>query len=112
MSRMALSSTLRNSARESVPFWCCSLASSNTLGRRKLPTWSARKGGFFASVMRDPCGLLDALEALHALSGIDVARVDVAVRIDGHGVDPVKFAGGAALAAERANLLACFSQQD
>src|SRR3982074_3446367 len=40
------------------------------------------------------------LEFLDALSGIDLGGIDVALRVDGHGVNPVKLAGVAAVAAE------------
>src|SRR5580693_5736390 len=45
ISRMARSSTERSSFAGSVPCFAASRASSRYLGRRKLPTWSARNGG-------------------------------------------------------------------
>src|SRR6185436_17795944 len=110
MSRIAASSILRNSARDRLPFLFCSLASRSALGRRKLPTWSARNGGFRRVVMVDR--LLNPFETLYAFSGIDVSGKDVAVRIDGHGMHPVEFTGVAPLAPERPDLLASFAQQN
>src|SRR5262249_12985720 len=52
------------------------------------------------------------LEFLHALSGVDLARVDVAVRIDSDAVHPVELAGIAAGAAEAADHGAVASAQD
>src|ERR1051325_10918049 len=109
MSRIAASSVLRSSARDKLPFLFCSLASRSALGRRKLPTWSARNGGVRRCIA-DP--LLDAFETLHAFSGIDVSGEDVAVRIDRHGMHPVEFAGIAPLVPERSDFLARFAQQD
>src|SRR5436309_7782048 len=45
-------------------------------------------------------------EPLHALSGIDLARVDVAFRVGGHHVKPVKTAAGVAEESEVAERLA------
>src|SRR5471032_2155925 len=44
-SRIAPSSTWRSAAASISPFFLRARASSSSLGRRKLPTWSARKGG-------------------------------------------------------------------
>src|SRR6059036_1937417 len=45
-------------------------------------------------------------ESLHALSGIDLARVDIAFRVGGHHVKPVKTAAGVAEESEVAERLA------
>src|ERR1700710_1286080 len=41
------------------------------------------------------------LEFLDALSGIDLGGIDIALRIDRHGVNPVELAGVASVMAER-----------
>jgi hypothetical protein len=45
-SRMQRSSTAFSCSRESSPRFAFSLAAFNAAGRSRLPTWSARKGGF------------------------------------------------------------------
>src|SRR5579859_4472257 len=50
-SRMLSSSTFVSSARDRAFFWNASRASRSFFGRSRLPTWSARNGGFVRSVM-------------------------------------------------------------
>src|SRR5512140_5432 len=78
-------------------------AGSCRRGRRERAVWFARSC---------QSTLLDAFEALHALAGIDIAGKDVAVRIDGHRVDPVELAGIAPLPAEGADFLAVLAQEN
>src|SRR4051795_4078661 len=51
------------------------------------------------------------LELLDALSGIDLGGIDVALRIDRHGVNPVELAGVAAVMAEAADHAAVVALQ-
>src|SRR5437762_5045336 len=66
MPRIASSSTRRSSSRESLPAACLSRASRSSLGRRKLPTWSARNGG-----------LSRALISARVLHVLDLVELDV-----------------------------------
>src|SRR4030081_2565792 len=52
------------------------------------------------------------LEFLDAFSGIDLGGVDVALLVDGHGVNPVKLAGVAAVAPKTADHAAVVPFQD
>src|SRR3954447_19621740 len=52
------------------------------------------------------------LELLDAFSGIDLGGVDVALRVDRHGVNPVELAGVAAVMAERSGHTAVIPFQD
>src|SRR5688500_1656321 len=56
-SRMHLSCTFLSSACEILPARCCARASCNSRGRSRLPTWSARNGGFMRISLR---GLLES----------------------------------------------------
>src|SRR4051812_24288414 len=51
------------------------------------------------------------LELLDALSGIDLGGIDIALRIDRHGVNPVELAGVAAVVAEGADHAAVVALQ-
>src|ERR1700756_2511415 len=51
------------------------------------------------------------LEFLDAFSGIDLGGIDVALRIDRHGVNPVELAGVAAVMAEGADHAAVVALQ-
>src|SRR5580698_10393075 len=53
----------------------------------------------------------DQLEFLDALSGVDLAGIDVALRIDRHGVDPVKLPGVAAVMSKTADDTAVLALQ-
>src|SRR3954469_1055573 len=50
-SRIASSSIARSSAASTSPAACSSRARSRRSGRRRLPTWSARNGGFVRAAM-------------------------------------------------------------
>src|SRR5689334_19968861 len=52
------------------------------------------------------------LELLHALSGVDLCRIDVPFRVDSHGVNPVELAGLPAVAAKAADHAAVVAFQD
>src|ERR1700694_4127981 len=51
-SRMCLSSTPRSSSAEISPFFLFARISCNSRGRSRLPTWSARNGGFMKDFLR------------------------------------------------------------
>src|SRR5215471_9841654 len=60
MSRIVASSTARSSLFKISPLRARSRASSRDWGRRKLPTWSARKGGRIRAVMMSNLLLFEA----------------------------------------------------
>src|ERR1700741_1140851 len=76
MSRIAASSALRSSAFEILPTASWSRASSNSFGRRKLPTWSARNGGLSRFAMAVPDAPLDGLHFLDLVE-LDVPKLAV-----------------------------------
>src|SRR5665647_1113597 len=76
--------------------WRPSFRSADTIARLIAPLFRGRPG---------------VAEFLRALSGVDLGRIQVAFAVDREIVDPVKFAGVAAVATEAADDFAALANQ-
>src|SRR5947207_9046969 len=94
ISAIARSSTVRSSALEISRFWDRSRAASSSGGRRKLPTWSARNGGWVRKlIVCSHSRILEVLDLVEldivelAIDQLTLADVDVLHDVAGRGVD-------------------------
>src|SRR5690349_5610974 len=101
-SRIAASSVRHNSSADKRPASCSARARSNSGGRNRLPTWSARNGG--RDILLIPTSLLivAGLQRHCERNDVSLLERDVVVEVVERGAGAGRGGGGARLVAEAA----------